>query len=103
MIELPGIRQAVAIGIAGEEIGHRLAICDAHGEGDLAQCNAPRIALRHASVRELGISCSTNQAAGLSPTPLHHGEVQEIADRTRGRFVALLRAFLRRLAQGEGG
>jgi purine-nucleoside phosphorylase len=55
------------------------------------------IALRHLGVRVLGISCITNQAAGLSPTPLHHAEVQEIADKTRGRFVSLLRAFLRRV------
>jgi purine-nucleoside phosphorylase len=48
------------------------------------------IALRQMGVRVAAISCITNLAAGISPTPLHHDEVQEIANKTAGPFVALL-------------
>jgi purine-nucleoside phosphorylase len=48
------------------------------------------IALRQMGVRVTAISCITNLAAGISPTPLDHFEVQEIARQTAGPFVALL-------------
>ena len=48
------------------------------------------VALRHAGVRVAAISCITNLAAGISPTPLDHYEVQEIARKTAAPFVALL-------------
>jgi purine-nucleoside phosphorylase len=48
------------------------------------------IALRHAGVRVAAISCITNLAAGISPVPLDHYEVQEIARKTAAPFVALL-------------
>jgi len=57
------------------------------------------IAARHMGARVLGISCITNKAAGLSPTPLEHAEVEEAARAARGRFVALLRGTLARIAK----
>ena len=51
------------------------------------------IALRHLGVRVAAISCVTNLAAGISPTPLDHAEVQAIAVRTAAPFVALLSRF----------
>jgi purine-nucleoside phosphorylase len=48
------------------------------------------IALRQLGVRVAAISCITNLAAGISPVPLDHDEVQAIARRTAGPFVALL-------------
>src|SRR5260370_10735325 len=48
------------------------------------------IALRHAGVRVASISCITNLAAGISPVPLDHYDVQEIARKTAAPFVALL-------------
>ncbi len=59
------------------------------------------IAARHMGARVLGISCITNKAAGLSATALDHAEVEETARAARGRFVALLRGVLARLARGE--
>jgi purine-nucleoside phosphorylase len=55
------------------------------------------IAARHMGARVLGISCITNQAAGISPTPLDHSEVQETANQAKARFVGLLRGVLSRL------
>lgn len=49
------------------------------------------IALRHLGVRVGGISCITNLAAGISPTPLSHAEVKETATRVRDQFQSLIR------------
>jgi purine-nucleoside phosphorylase len=53
----------------------------------------------HMGVPVAGISCITNLAAGISPTKLSHAEVSETADRVKDRFVALLAAFLPRIAR----
>ena len=47
------------------------------------------IAARALGLRVLGLSTVTNPGAGLSPTPLSHAEVMEIAGRT-GRVVGEL-------------
>jgi purine-nucleoside phosphorylase len=52
------------------------------------------IALRHGGVRVAAISCITNLAAGISPTPLDHAEVEAVAQRTRGTFVRLLARWI---------
>lgn len=49
------------------------------------------IAARHAGVRVCGISCISNQAAGLSDSPLTHQEVMETADRVAPFFRQLVR------------
>ena len=52
------------------------------------------IALRHMGVRTAAISCITNFAAGIAPTPLDHREVEEVANRTRNDFVRILRRWV---------
>lgn len=61
------------------------------------------IALRHMGVRCAGISCITNLAAGLSPTPLAHTEVEETARRTRDRFAALLSTWVAKVGAAIAG
>jgi purine-nucleoside phosphorylase len=56
------------------------------------------IVARHMGVRVLGISCVTNMAAGILDKPLYHAEVLEIAERTKGQFMALLGAIIPRIA-----
>jgi purine-nucleoside phosphorylase len=46
----------------------------------------------------MGISCITNQAAGLSDGPLNHEEVQEIAAKVAPKFQALIRTLIIRIA-----
>ncbi len=48
------------------------------------------IALRQIGVRVGAISCITNLAAGISPTPLDHAEVEATAQRSKRAFTALL-------------
>ena len=55
------------------------------------------IAARHMGARILGISLVTNLAAGISPVPLSHEEVQETADEARERFTAVVDGLLRTL------
>jgi purine-nucleoside phosphorylase len=56
------------------------------------------IAARHMGAEIVGISLVTNLAAGISPTPLSHAEVQETADAARERFTRLLDGLLPKLA-----
>ena len=59
-------------------------------------------AARHMGAQVIGISCITNQAAGISGHALSHDEVTTTAARARGTFEALLDAILGALsAPGE--
>lgn len=55
------------------------------------------IAARHMGVIVAGVSCITNLAAGISPTPLSHKEVTETAARVKKTFIALLETAIPRL------
>ena len=48
------------------------------------------IALRHMDREVLGLSLVTNMAAGMSDSPLSHGEVQQTAQTAAARFTRLL-------------
>jgi purine-nucleoside phosphorylase len=52
------------------------------------------IALRHMNVRCGAISVITNLAAGISPTPLSHAEVEETARQVQQPLRALLSAWI---------
>lgn len=52
------------------------------------------IALRHMGVRVGALSCITNAAAGISPTPLDHKEVEETARRKRPQLLELLGGWI---------
>jgi purine-nucleoside phosphorylase len=54
------------------------------------------IALRHMGVRVGALSCITNLAAGISPTPLDHAEVEATARARRAELVTLLAGWIAR-------
>jgi purine-nucleoside phosphorylase len=56
------------------------------------------IALRHMGVRVTALSCITNLAAGISPTLLHHAEVEATARRRRDDMVKLVTQWVARAA-----
>ena len=57
---------------------------------------------RHMGARVIGISCITNQAAGISGHELSHDEVTETAARVRTTFESLLDGILAELCtRGE--
>ena len=53
---------------------------------------------RHMGAQVIGISCITNQAAGITGQPLSHDEVTATAARVRATFERLLDAILGALA-----
>ena len=55
------------------------------------------IVARHMGLEVMGISCITNQAAGVTPKPLVHDEVMDVARRVRAKFCALLEAIIERI------
>jgi purine-nucleoside phosphorylase len=62
------------------------------------------VVARHMGARVIGISCITNQAAGISGHELSHEEVTETANRVRTTFEHLLDTILAGLAaRGELG
>jgi purine-nucleoside phosphorylase len=61
------------------------------------------ISANHMGLKVMGVSCITNQAAGLSSQKLSHQEVMETAERTRQRFMDLLGGVLKRLAAQSDG
>jgi purine-nucleoside phosphorylase len=56
------------------------------------------IVARHMGIEVLGISCVTNLAAGLSPTPLSHEEVFETGRQAESRLAGLLKRLVPRIA-----
>jgi purine-nucleoside phosphorylase len=56
------------------------------------------IAARHLGVEVLAISCVTNMAAGMTGEKITAEEVIETGARVRGKFLALLRAVLPKIA-----
>lgn len=63
------------------------SILGADAVGMSTACEA--IAAVHAGMRVCGVSCISNLAAGISPSPLTHEEVQQTADRTAPLFRSL--------------
>ena len=55
------------------------------------------IVARALGMRVAGVSCITNLAAGLSPTPLSHDEVLETTRRVARKFETLIESFVARL------
>lgn len=63
------------------------------------------IVARHMGIEVLGISCVTNLAAGLSPTPLSHEEVTETGRKVERRLAGLLARVAPKIAmhvEGKG-
>lgn len=67
--------------------------CDAVGMSTVVEA----IAAHHCGMKVCGVSCISNQAAGISARPLSHKEVQEAADRSapalRDLMIASVKGF----------
>ena len=72
-----------------------LGILGADAVGMSTACEA--VAANHCGLRVCGVSCISNKAAGISPTPLSHAEVQQAADEAAPRFTALVRSSIAKM------
>jgi purine-nucleoside phosphorylase len=71
---------------------HMLRTLGAHAVGMSTVLET--IALRHMRVPVVGLSCITNLAAGISPVPLDHAEVEAVAKARREELVKLVGAWI---------
>lgn len=55
------------------------------------------IAANHMGMKIVGISCISNLACGISPIPLSHTEIQEVADRVAPMFEKLVTESIRNI------
>jgi len=53
------------------------------------------IAARHCGIKVLGISCITDMAIGEELEPLTHEQVMAVANRTKPKFISLVKSFVR--------
>lgn len=67
---------------------HMCRMLGADAVGMSTACEA--VAANHMGMKICGISCISNLAAGISPTPLTHAEIQETADRVAPQFKKLV-------------
>ena len=76
-------------------------MCARLGADAVGMSTVPEVIVaNHMGARVLGISCITNWAAGLSPHPLSHAEVEQTAAQVRPRFRALLDEILTAMKDG---
>ena len=61
-------------------------------------CIVEAIAANHMGLKICGISCVCNLAAGISPTPLTHEEVQQAGRDAAGKFEKLVTLAVKRMA-----
>lgn len=70
-------------------------ILGADAVGMSTACEA--LAASHMGMKVCGISCISNQAAGISSQPLSHQEVQEMADKAAPKFQKLITESMKRI------
>lgn len=73
------------------ESPEEISMCRVFGADAVGMSTAcEAVAARHMGMRVLGITCISNLACGITPTPLSHEEVQETADQVAPKFKALV-------------
>lgn len=72
-------------------------ILGADAVGMSTACEA--VAANHMGMRIVGISCISNLACGIAPTPLSHEEVQKSADEAAPKFQALVTQMIKEIGK----
>jgi purine-nucleoside phosphorylase len=88
------LREGIYVGLHGPsyETPAEIRMYQTLGGDVVGMSTVPEaIALHHMGKRVVAVSCVTNLAAGVSPTPLEHSEVLETAKKVQTKFCALVR------------
>ena len=81
------------------ETAAEIRMLDRMGADAIGMSTVPEVIVARArGARVLGISLISNAAAGISATPLSHEEVVAAGRAAAGRFTALVRGVIRRIA-----
>jgi purine-nucleoside phosphorylase len=92
------LQEGVYIGISGPsfETPAELMMKRKLGADAVGMSTVPEvIAANHAGLQVLGITCITDMAIGEELEPLTHEQVLEVANRTRPRFIQLVKGIVR--------
>lgn len=87
------LKEGVYIQLTGPnyETPQEIHMCRVLGADAVGMSTAVEaMAANHMGMQVCGISCISNLAAGISPTPLTHEEIQETADRVAPMFKQLV-------------
>ena len=90
--EIP-LKEGVYIQLTGPnyETPEEIRMCKVLGADAVGMSTAVEaMAANHMGMQVCGISCISNLAAGISPTPLTHEKIQEMADRVAPLFKQLI-------------
>jgi len=94
------LRQGVYVGLHGPsyETPAEIKMYTILGGDVVGMSTVPEaIALHHMGKRVVAVSCVTNLAAGVSPTPLEHAEVLETAKKVQSTFCALVKESVKEM------
>lgn len=92
-----GLKEGVYAGLPGPSYETRAEIrmLQTLGADAVGMSTVPEVIVARAlGMRVAGVSCITNLAAGINPTPLSHDEVIETSARVAERFQSLVTEFL---------
>ncbi|MCU0648103.1 MAG: purine-nucleoside phosphorylase [Gemmatimonadaceae bacterium] len=94
------LQEGVYAGLLGPtyETPSEVRMLEKMGADAVGMSTVPEVTVARAlGMRVAGISCITNPAAGISHTPLHHGEVLKTSARVAKEFEGLVEAFVAQL------
>lgn len=82
------------------ETPEEISMCRTLGADAVGMSTAcEAIAARHMGMKVLGITCISNLACGITPTPLSHEEIQETADRVAPKITSLVTEIIKNIGE----
>ncbi|GAA0723582.1 purine-nucleoside phosphorylase [Clostridium malenominatum] len=94
------IQQGVYVAISGPnyETSAELRMLRLIGGDAVGMSTVPEVIVaNHMGMKVLGVSCITDMALGDSLEPLDHSKVVETANKAKGKFVTLIKEYIKRM------